>query len=113
MPIENSDISFYELTGHYVNNTSALKLFNLLKDTDTNTYFLNLFRNYTVNSDAETKMVYYMTHEVDSSDLWWVIALFNGILNPFEELDQKQFLKILKPQFIYQLCSELDLIGSL
>jgi hypothetical protein len=124
--IQKSDLNFYELTNHYLSNVSELNLFNILKDSEANEYFLNIFRNYIINSQANSSVVYYLKHEVDNADwpdtismeyyntpfLWWVIAMFNDIHNPFEDFDTTEFLKILKPQYIYQLMTEISLISS-
>jgi len=126
MAIEKSKLNFYELTNHYLNNVSELNLFNILKDVDANEYFLNIFRNYIINSTADSSVVFYLKHDVDNSEfpdtvsqqyyktpfLWWVIALFNDIHNPFEEFDNAEFFKILKPQYIYQLMAEIALVSS-
>jgi hypothetical protein len=126
MTIQKSELNFYELTNHYLSNVSEINLFNILKDTDANDYFLNIFRAYIINEAADANVVYYLKHEVDNSDwpdtisqkyyktpfLWWAIALFNDIYNPFEEFDSIEFLKILKPQFVYQLMTELAMIAS-
>jgi hypothetical protein len=124
--IEKSELNFYEITKHFLNNSSQLNLFNILKDTSTKTYLLNIFRNYIINEKAENSVLYYINYDVEDSDfcdtisqkyygtpyLWWVIALFNDILNPFEEFDAPASLKILKPVYLYQLLTEVALIGS-
>lgn len=127
MTIEYSELNFYDLTKHYLSNSSQLNLFNVLYDTDKKEYFLNIFRNYIINKDAENSSLYYLTHEVDDSDfpdtistkyygtpfLWWVIALFNDIENPFEEFSDGDFLKILKPQYLFKLLTEVQVVGAI
>jgi len=126
MPIEKSTLDFYQLTNHYLSNTSELNLFNLLHDTETKEYFLNIFRNYIINDDAQKSILYYLNHDVDDSDfpdtisnkyygtpfLWWVICLFNDIQNPFEDLLPGKSLKILKPQYLYQLLTEISMVSA-
>lgn len=128
MPIQQATLNFYEITQHYLPNSSQLNLFNILYDSDNREYFLNIFRTYVINEDAQTSLLYYLQHEINNSDfpdtisqeyyttpfLWWVIALFNDIKNPFEEFDEddKQFLKILKTQYLYQLLNEILIVGS-
>ena len=89
---------------------------------------MNIFRNYIVNEDIERSVVHYDAHEIDEAEfpdniavkyynnpfLWWVIGLFNDIVNPFEEFDadDQVFLKILKASFLFQLMQEISLIGS-
>ncbi|MFA5025022.1 MAG: hypothetical protein WC503_00745 [Candidatus Shapirobacteria bacterium] len=126
MPIEKSDKDFYTLTNHYLSNTSELNLFNILYDTESKEYFLNLFRNYIINEKANKNVLYFLNHDIDDTDfpdtismkyynspyLWWVICLFNDILNPFEDLLPGNTLKILKPNFLYQLLAEINAIAN-
>lgn len=126
MSVEKSDLKFYQLTQQYLVNTSELNLFNILKDTTTREYFLNIFRTYVINAQAQSSVLFYLTHEVDNAEfpdtismkyygtphLWWVIGLFNDIKNPFEEFDTGSNLRILKPSYLYQLLQEIQLVGS-
>jgi hypothetical protein len=127
MSMVKSDKNFYELTKHLLSNASELNLFGLLKDTSDNTYLHNIFRNYIINETTQTNSVYFLTHEVEEVDfpdtiavkyyenpnLWWVICLFNNIINPFEELTSGDNLKILRPNYLYQLLREISTIGAL
>lgn len=103
-----TDKSFEEITGHKLENTSILNLFNILEEDDT--YFLNIFKPYSINTTTITDMLYYDTYEAEDLDwydyisfklyttpqLWWVVCLTNDVLNPFEELDPGKNLKVLK-----------------
>lgn len=128
MSTEQAKYNFYEITKHYLSNTSLLNLFNILYETETKEYFLNIFRNYIVNTTAQKDLLYFLQHEIDDTDfpdtisneyyntphLWWATGIFNDILNPFEGFDEHEtkFLKILRPQYIFQLMQELTLIGT-
>jgi hypothetical protein len=126
MAIKYSDYNFYEVTQHFLPNTSMLNLFTLLYDDINKQHLLNIFRNYIINEDAQNNLVYFLSHEVDGSEfpdsisyqyygtpmLWWVIGLFNNITNPFEEFTEGDFLKILRPQYLYQLLREISIIGN-
>jgi hypothetical protein len=127
MSIEKSEKNFYELTQHYLSNSTELNLYPIMFDSSNNEYFLNIFRAYIVNEDAQNTVLYYLTHEVSDSDwldtisnqyygipqLWWVIALMNNIQNPFEELCPGTNLKILRSEYLYQLLKEIGMIASL
>jgi hypothetical protein len=127
MPVQQSDLNFYEITKHYLSNSSELNLFNILYDTDEREYSLNIFRNYVINDKVSGTLMYYLTHEVDDSDfpdtiatkyynnpfLWWVVCLMNDVVNPFEELTLGRNLKILKFNYLYQLLSEVSMIGKM
>lgn len=118
--IEQIDETFYEVTGTRLLNTSMLNSFKILKEIETGTNFLDLFTSYQVNPKLNDKFVF-DNFEVDSSMwwddisklhydtpyLWWVIALTNGIINPFEELEYGKSIKILKPSLLYQILREL------
>jgi len=118
--------SFYELTGHRLNNASQLWLFNPLRDSDGNE-FMNVFRSYTLNDEIMSDTMYYFTHKAENDEwwdnisslyygtptLWWVICLMNDIINPFEELEGGQEVKIMKETHLYQLLKEIKDISEL
>ncbi len=108
MAIQKATQNFYQLTGHYLSNSTEVNLFPIMVDFSSNEYFLNIFRVYTINEAVQNSVLFYVTHEVDSTDwldtismkyygipnLWWVIALVNGFNNPFEDLEPGTNLKI-------------------
>ena len=123
------DESFAELTGHELKTTSQLRLFNILTDTDRVTNFMNIFKALRVNTDILTDISFFDTYEVEGDrqgwwdmisfeiygtpNLWWIVALFNDVINPFEELESGQNLKILKPQHLYTLFKDIETISEL
>lgn len=124
---EKVDKTFFEATNIRLKQTSLLKAFNVLKDEDGVTEYLNIFKSLKLNVDEETTMAYFETYETENDDwwdnissnvygtpyLWWVVALFNDVINPFEGLDEGQNLKILKPVFIFSLFKDMDTIREL
>jgi hypothetical protein len=116
---------FYEITGTRLDNTSQLKMFNLMKDLKENEMFLNIFKSYTLSDII--KNTYFDSYEVENEDwwdnisykfygtpyLWWTIALTNHIVNPFEELNVGEQILILKSRYIYQILKEYKNIGEL
>jgi hypothetical protein len=127
MPIIPIDTTFRQETGKKLSNTSQLKMFNMLENLRDNKKFMNIFRSFIVNDSIFNNARYYNLHEVDSSDwldtiayqyyendsLWWIIAMTNNIVNPFEELEEGNFLRILKPQYIYNILKEIQYIGQI
>jgi len=119
--------SFKEITGKRLNNTSQLKLFNILQDLQDNERFINIFRSYIINESNFDDERYYDIHEVDSSDwldgisyqyyetdnLWWLIAMTNNIVNPFEDISEGDALRILKPSYLYKILKEIERVGDL
>jgi hypothetical protein len=123
------DESYFELTGIKLAPTSQLRLFDVMLDTDRETKFLNIFKNYSVNQDILTNVNFFDTYEVEGEGeawldnisfdvygtpfLWWVIAIFNDISNPFEELEPGSNLTILKPSYLYTLFKDIEAIAEL
>ena len=119
--------TFFQLTGNQISNTSYMRLFNILLDTDRETKFMNIFKSVKINEDAQTDILAYDTYEVSEDEfwdnisytvygtpfLWWVIALMNNVTNPFEELVAGTNIKILKPQNLQILFTDMDRISEL
>lgn len=126
MPITYLTKSFYELTNHRLNNASQLWLFNPLEDDD-GYRFMNIFRSYELNEEIMNDTMYYFTHKAENDEwwdnisssyygtpnLWWVVCLMNDVINPFEELEAGQEIKIMKEEHLYQLLKEIKDISEL
>lgn len=118
--------SFFELTGIQKNTFSFLRLFNVLLDEDRETKFLNIFRSYIANEDVFSDISVFESYKVANGEywdnvsynlyntpfLWWVIALLNNTVNPFEELEDGDELKVLRSDFVYTLTSDLEKIAE-
>jgi len=121
------DTTYYDETGKKLNNTSFLKLFNILLDVDRSTKFLNIFKSYVINDSVTTDIVFYDLYEVEDNAtwdsisfdiygtpyLWWILTLMNNITNPFEELNAGDNIKILRPDYLYVLMKDIDKIKDL
>jgi hypothetical protein len=100
MTVSTIDKTFYEETGNRLSNISYMRLFNMLQDSD-GTKYLNIWRSFVLNEAVTDDTVFYESYEVNNEDwldniayyyyeapgLWWVIAMMNDIVNPFEELE--------------------------
>lgn len=118
--------TFYEEVGRRLRNTSQLKLFNILKDSDGDK-FMNIFRSFSLNEDILADAATFDTYEVSNDDwwenisyeyygtpfLWWVIALVNEVVNPFEELEEGDNIRILREQYLYVLFTDIENIADL
>lgn len=121
--------TFYEATGHVLPATSQLQLFNILLDEDQQTKFLNIFKVLNINTDILSDIALFDTYETEGENevwfdnisyevygtpnLWWVIALFNDVTNPFEGVSAGVNLKILKPAHLYTLFKDIEKIAEL
>lgn len=121
------DDTFFQLTGDQIANTSYMRLFNILLDTDRSTYFMNIFKSVIINEEAQTDILLYDTYEVADGEywdnisynvygtpfLWWAVALMNDVTNPFEELEVGSNIKILRIENLQILFDDMDRISEL
>ena len=119
--------SFAEATGHELRITSQLRLFDIMLDTDRSTKFMNIFKSLRINTDVLTDVSLFQTYEVEGEawwdnismdiygtpNLWWIVALFNDVTNPFEELTEGTNLFVLKPDHLYSLFKDIEGIAEL
>lgn len=122
--LKKIESTFYEITGRRLDNTSQLKLFNLLQDINGDILF-NVFNAYQLSSEVIDSS-FFEVYEIENDDwwdnisfrfygtsyLWWVIALTNNIHNPFEEIEAGKLIYILRPQYLFQLLKEIKNIGN-
>ncbi len=118
---------FKEITGQKLSNSSFLKLHKILKDFEENEHYINIFRSYILDESIFNNKRFYNTHVINESDwwdtisyqhyqtdaFWWIIAMTNNVVNPFEELEEGNELKILKMDFLYRVLNEIQTVGEL
>ena len=106
--------------------TSILRVFQVYEDEDRE-QFSNIFRAYAVSSEIQSNSFMFEYYNIDEGDflddisakfygtptLWWIVAAFNDITNPFEELEVGEPLKILRPDYLYVVFDDLEEIGDL
>lgn len=124
--LKKSTKSFIELTNIKLPITSRLRMFNILESPDGDKE-MNIFRSYTLHDDVKNNDNYFIMVLIEEEDwldniaakyydspyLWWVVALANDMNNPFEDLKVGQKLKILKPEFLYILFTDVERISEL
>lgn len=107
--------------------SSSLRLYPVVQDTFDNEIFLNVFRSYKVSDEIynnESLFEYYTIQTEDWLEnisyvhyntpyLWWLVALFNGITNPFEELVEGDIIRVLSYSNIYTIFDDITAIESL
>lgn len=124
--MDKVDKTFKKITGRRVSNTSLLNQFNILKD-ENGDYLFNIWKNYKIDDEVKENEDNVSMYSVSDSDfweniayelyenenLWWVIAMTNDVVNPFEELTGGDQIKILKRELIYQVVKQLKRISEL
>ena len=81
----------YDIDNYYIYNLSN----NLDIDTDLEPEFYNI---YTVNRPTAWTIISYENY--NTIDLWWLICLINGIINPIQFPETGTELKVLKPEYV-------------
>ena len=119
--------NYSELTGNRLSSTSLLQMFPILQDTVDGTYFLDIFRSYTVFTDTLVDTSYFQTYEMENEDwwetvswklyedvvFWWTVCMANNVVNPFEETDPGKNILVLNNKFVGQLIKEIGNIAEL
>lgn len=126
MTIKKEEKSFLELTGQRLQTTSRLRMFPILKEWN-DERFINIFRSYVIDQKIKDKDDYWYTYTVDTDDwwdnisskyydtpsLWWVICSLNDIVNPMEEIEEGQVIKVLKEENLYIVFNDLNKLSLL
>lgn len=106
--------------------TSLLRVFTVVEDDDKER-FVNVFRSYTISGGVKENSFMFEFYQVESDEflddisarfygtpsLWWIIADFNDIPNPFEALEAGLTLKVLRGDYLYTVFDDLQEIGDL
>jgi hypothetical protein len=105
---EISDSNFkFENYFNIYETKNGLRFFNLLKN-------ISIFPSE--NSELEEEYVAYGTdtwysisyNVYGTLNLWWLVCLYNEIYNPFQSIKSKSVLKILKPEYVGLVLSEIQ-----
>ena len=106
--------------------TSLLRAFAVMEDEE-KVRFLNIFRSFIIGDSVRTNAYMFQYYQVEEEEflddisyksygtpsLWWMIAEFNEITNPFEALEEGESLKILSGDYLYSIFDNLQDIGDL
>lgn len=115
---------YKEIIGQRLNNFSQLQKFNILVEDEE--YFFNIFRSYTISDNVKSNVNYISLHYVDHDDwwenisykyyenenLWWIVAMTNDIVNPFEELNVGEPVKLIDSRWLYNIVKEVKSLSD-
>jgi hypothetical protein len=103
-----------------INNSSfSYENFFNIYETDQGYRFYNLLKNISIfasnNSEIEQEYIsdytdtwYSISYRVYGTlNLWWLVCLYNNIPNPFERIKARTVLKVLKPEMVGIVISEI------
>ena len=127
MSIQKVKRTFRDITTLRLTTSSRLNLYNILKDTVSDTYFVNIFRNFKLSDSVKTDNKYFIIH-VAENDEWWdnisskyygipnywyIICEMNNILNPYEDITEGQNIKVLKESYLYDVFKGIKEVSEL
>lgn len=127
MAIKKSDRRYRDVAKQTLVISSRLNLYNILYENRDNEYFLNMFRNFEINDEVKGNNVYFDLYYAEENDwwdnisykyydtsvLWYLICEMNDIVNPFEQLEHGQQIKVLKEGYLYNVFKNLLEISKL
>lgn len=119
-----TDKEYKELRGRRLNNFSQLQKFNILEERSE--YFFNIFRVYEVRESVKNNVDYITLYYPNYNDwwenisynfyenqyLWWVVAMTNDVVNPFEELEEGEQIKIIDGRWLYSIVKEVKSLSG-
>jgi hypothetical protein len=124
--LKETDKVYRELTDIRLLTSSRLNLYNILVDKPTNVYFNNLFRSIEISNIMDNNNYFdiYTTEMTDwwdnisdkfygTSTLWYLLCVMNKIINPYEEIDEGQQIKVLKKEYLYNIFRDMKNISKL
>ena len=126
MPVTKEEKSFLELTNKRLPITSRLRLANILTDHE-DEKFMNFFKSFTIVGSVKESVTFYHTHNAEPSewwdnisykyystpDLWWLVCFMNETVNPYEDIDEGQQIKVLKETYLYVIFKNIGELQQL
>ncbi len=118
--------NFRELTNQKLPTPSRLNLYDIQQDVNM-TYFVNIFKSYNTSNLVTGNNDFFTIHLAEEDDwwdnisykyydtptLWYIICAMNDIINPFEEIEPGQSIKILKQMYLYNIFKDIQTISEL
>jgi len=127
MAIKRSNKTYTKVTG--INNpfSSRINAYNILKITETNQYFLNIFKHFELSNQVKNDDSYFTKYvcldtewwdnisykHYQTSYYWYILAELNDVVNPFESLYEGKIVKVLKPSYFYYIFRDFKGIREL
>jgi len=127
MSIIKSNRSYRDISNIINNSTSRLNAYNVLTITETDQYFLNIFKYFEIPryiKDNDTYFIKYTCLDTewwdnisyihyDTSYYWYILCELNDVVNPYESLYEGKQIKILKVSYFYYIFRDFKSIREL
>ncbi len=117
MSIRKSNKIYTEITNINLISSSRLNTYNNLKITETNQYFLNIFKTFELPRSVKDDDTFFNKHicldtewwdnisyeYYNTSYYWYILCELNDVVNPFESLYEGKMIKVLKSSYFYYI----------
>ena len=117
---------YRELTNQKLPTSSRLNLYNIIQDIDM-VYAINIFKTIDITDYVKNNNDFFLTHIAEEDEwwdnisykyyqtpaLWYIICIMNNILNPYEEIEKGQLIKIIKQVYLYNIFKDIKTISEL
>lgn len=127
MSIKKATKKYRDITKQRLSTASRLNIYNIFRITETNQNFLNHFRYFEIVDSIKNNNAYwdiYVTEENDwwdnisfkfyeTSYYWYLLCELNDIINPYEEIQAGQQVKVLRQAFMYEIFKDMSDIAEL
>jgi len=127
MTITKEDLTFRELTNQKITTSSRLNLYDILYNDVENTHFNNIFKHFEVTIEIKTNNNYFTIYTTEEEDwwdnisnvyygtptLWYIVCSMNDVVNPYEEIESGQQIKVLKKEYLYNMFKDIQTISKL
>lgn len=127
MSIRKTKRTYRNLTSYELPISSRLNAYNILKITETNQYFLNIFKHFEISQNIKNDDNFFTKHicidtdwldnisyeHYQTSYYWFVLAELNDVISPFESLYEGKIIKVLKPSYFYYIFRDFKKIRDL
>ena len=125
MALKKTDQTYSDIKEQRLADSSLIKMFDIWTD-DNNQYFMNIFKTFSIDDSIlnntsnlenfgivepwweDISYTYY-----NDVDAWWIAALTNDVINPFEEINVGDSISLLKPDFVPLVHRDMENIFKL
>ena len=117
---------YRELTDQKLPTSSRLNLYDIIQDIDM-VYAINIFKTIDITDYVKNNNDFFLTHIAEEDEwwdnisykyyqtpaLWYIICIMNNILNPYEEIEKGQLIKVIRQVYLYNIFKDIRTIAEL
>jgi hypothetical protein len=83
-------------------------------------YYYNLLQSIYIDGEIDPQKIFYMSvkeslpwsiisyNAYGTMDLWWLIAIVNKIYNPVDQPEVGSILKVIRPEYVESILTEIN-----